>query len=112
MTDRCDHYFGPWHFRPAKNYKGAKQYWCKECSKCHWVEEVFEKPTDLPPYSKTEVEYQVRWSYTSDTEPTFGRYLATFKEADNEVKEAHIAGMTYIDIVHPDGRVEIKKGKQ
>lgn len=56
--------------------------------------------------------YQVRWSYTSDTEPTFGRYCATLDQAYGEVDEARRMGMSYIDIVHPDGRVEIKKGKE
>lgn len=54
--------------------------------------------------------YQVRWSYTSDTEPTFGRYCSTLDEANYEAVEARRMGMTYIDIVHPDGRVEIRKG--
>jgi hypothetical protein len=56
--------------------------------------------------------YQVRWSYTSDSEPTFGRYCATLDRVEAEVAEAKVMGMSYIDIVHPDGRVEIRKGSQ
>ena len=56
--------------------------------------------------------YQVRWSYTSDTEPTFGRQCTTLEQVEREVAEAKTMGMTYIDIVHPDGRVEIRKGRQ
>ena len=56
--------------------------------------------------------YQVRWSYTSRTEPTFGRHCSTLEIAEAEVVEAGIQGMIYIDIVHPDGRVEVKKGQR
>jgi hypothetical protein len=55
--------------------------------------------------------YQVRWSYTSTSEPTFGRYCTTFERAMIEVENAIFMGMTYIDIVHPDGKVEIKKSR-
>ncbi len=58
-----------------------------------------------------ETRYQVRWSYTSVFEPTFGRYYDTMEEAKIEVKKAIRVGMLYVDIVHPDGRVEIKKGR-
>jgi hypothetical protein len=56
--------------------------------------------------------YQVRWSYTSRTEPTFGRYCNTLEQVEREVAEAKTMGMLYIDIVHLDGRVEIRKGNQ
>lgn len=105
-TQKCDHYFGPWHFRPHKNFKGSRQYWYRECSKCQWQEEVYEKPLQADPRKQ----YQVRWSYTSKTEPTFGRYCATLDRVLEEVAEAKRMGMLYIDIVHPDGKVEIRKG--
>jgi len=54
--------------------------------------------------------YQVRWSYTSRNTPTFARYCATLDRVEAEVAEAKIMGMLYIDILHPDGRVEIRKG--
>ena len=60
----------------------------------------------------TRKRYQVRWSYTSDTEPTFGRNCTTLDRVLEEVAVGDRMGMTYIDIVHPDGRVEIKKGKE
>ena len=54
--------------------------------------------------------YQVRWSYTSREQPTFARYCATFVRVLEEVAEAKAMGMLYIDIVHPDGSVDIRKG--
>ena len=57
-------------------------------------------------------QYQVRWSYTSVYEATFGRYFDTLDQALEEVKKAIRVGMLYVDIVHPDGRVEMKKGRK
>ena len=47
--------------------------------------------------------WQVRWSYTSRSEPTFGRNFASLEQALNEVSDARKDGMLYVDLILPDG---------
>jgi len=47
--------------------------------------------------------WQVRWSYTSRKEPTFGRNFLSLEQALNEVSDARRDGMLYVDLILPDG---------
>lgn len=43
--------------------------------------------------------YQVRWSYTSNKGPTFGRGFASFEDAEADYQEGIEMGMMYIDLI-------------